>query len=408
MTAVSAADVRRTIRDARRIVVKVGSSSITYASGGINHSALSQLVGVLAQKRHAGAEVILVSSGAIAAGMASLNMSERPTDLPGAQAAAAVGQGELMAAYSFMFRGIGLTAGQVLLTTDDVTRRTTYLNGRSTLDTLLSLGAVPIINENDTVATREIRFGDNDRLAALVAHLVDADALVLLSDVDGLYDAPPSRPGAQRISYVENLEELEGVDIGGTGSAVGTGGMRTKIDAAEIATAAGVATVLTSMPHARAALAGEDTGTAFAPTGERSSARRLWLAHATHPSGQLVLDDGAVRAIRHKGRSLLHAGVTEVHGKFHSGDAVNLIDASGELVARGLVNYDVADVRRAMGQTTAELSEAYGPEFERSLVHRDHLVVFWPGRPGALRKNSSRNGIETAPMAVQTAFTGLR
>lgn len=376
MSSVSAAQVRQTIREAKRIVVKVGSSSITFASGGINHPALSELVSVLAERRHAGTEVLLVSSGAIAAGMSSLHMSERPSDLPGAQAAASVGQGELMAAYSLIFRGLGLTAGQVLLTTDDVTRRTTYLNGRSTLEKLLALGAVPIINENDTVATQEIRFGDNDRLAALVAHLVDADALVLLSDVDGLYDAPPSRPGAQRLDFVERISDLQGVDIGGAGSSVGTGGMRTKIDAAQIATAAGVATVLTSMTNAHAALTGEDVGTVFAPTGARTSARRLWLKHATHPSGSITLDAGAVRAVRHGGRSLLHAGVIAAEGKFHAGDAVNLIDADGTLVARGLVNYDIADVLRAMGNTTHDLSVEFGPEFERSLVHRDHLVVF--------------------------------
>lgn len=375
MTSVQAAEVRRSIANARRVVVKVGSSSITYPEGGINHPAISELVSVLAERRHAGVEILLVSSGAVASGMASLDMDERPTDLPSAQAAASVGQGELIAAYSLLFRGLGLTAAQVLLTTDDVTRRATYLNGRSTLVKLLSLGAVPIINENDTVATQEIRFGDNDRLAALVAHLVNADALVLLSDVDGLYDKPPSRPDAKRLDYIERLDELDGVDIGGTGSAVGTGGMRTKIDAAHIATAAGVTTVLTSMPNARAALAGEDTGTAFAPTGERSSARRLWLKHATHPSGRIVIDDGAVRAVRNGGRSLLHAGVVSVEGSFRAGDAVELTSTDGTAVARGLVNYDASDVELAKGKSTGDLSVEFGPEFERSLVHRDHLVI---------------------------------
>ena len=369
-------DVRNAIRDAKRIVVKVGSSSITFNEGGINHPALSELVGVLAERRHAGSEVLLVSSGAIAAGMGPLGMQQRPTELPGAQAAAAVGQGQLMSAYSLLFRGLGLTAGQVLLTTDDVTRRTTYLNGRSTLENLLTRGAVPIINENDTVATQEIRFGDNDRLAALVAHLVNADALVLLSDVDGLYDAPPSQPGAERQTYVEDVEHLDGIEVGGSGSNVGTGGMRTKLDAARIATAAGIPTVLTSMPHAREALAGEDKGTVFAPTGARTSARRLWLKHATQPHGRIVLDDGAVRAIRTGGRSLLHAGVVAAEGKFLAGDAVDLVDTNGHVVARGLVNYDVADVLRAMGNTTHDLSQEFGPEFERSLVHRDHLVIF--------------------------------
>lgn len=205
--------LREQIRDAKRVVVKVGSSSITYTSGGINHSALTELVGILAERRHAGKEVLLVSSGAISAGMAPLGMQTRPTALPEAQAAAAVGQGQIMSAYSLLFQGLGLTAGQVLLTSDDVTRRTTYLNGRSTLETLLDHGAVPIINENDTVATQEIRFGDNDRLAALVSHLIDADALILLSDVDSLYDGPPSREGTKRIPFVPNVEEMKDLSL---------------------------------------------------------------------------------------------------------------------------------------------------------------------------------------------------
>ncbi|QEH94673.1 glutamate 5-kinase [Dermacoccus abyssi] len=367
--------LREQIRDAKRVVVKVGSSSITYTSGGINHSALTELVGILAERRHAGKEVLLVSSGAISAGMAPLGMQTRPTALPEAQAAAAVGQGQIMSAYSLLFQGLGLTAGQVLLTSDDVTRRTTYLNGRSTLETLLDHGAVPIINENDTVATQEIRFGDNDRLAALVSHLIDADALILLSDVDSLYDGPPSREGTKRIPFVPNVEEMKDVEIGGTGSGVGTGGMRTKIDAARIATAAGVPTMLTSMPQAREAFAGDDIGTAFAPTGRRRGARRLWLAHATTPAGRLVLDEGAVKAVRDRGRSLLHAGVVATEGRFLAGDAVDLADENGTVFARGLVNYDVADVERAKGRSTRELSDNIGPAFERSLVHRDHLVV---------------------------------
>ena len=367
--------LREQIRDAKRVVVKVGSSSITYTSGGINHSALTELVGILAERRHAGKEVLLVSSGAISAGMAPLGMQTRPTALPEAQAAAAVGQGQIMSAYSLLFQGLGLTAGQVLLTSDDVTRRTTYLNGRSTLETLLDHGAVPIINENDTVATQEIRFGDNDRLAALVSHLIDADALILLSDVDSLYDGPPSREGTERIPFVPNVEEMKDVEIGGTGSGVGTGGMRTKIDAARIATAAGVPTMLTSMPQAREAFAGDDIGTAFAPTGRRRGARRLWLAHATTPAGRLVLDEGAVKAVRDRGRSLLHAGVVATEGRFLAGDAVDLADENGTVFARGLVNYDVADVERAKGRSTRELSDNIGPAFERSLVHRDHLVV---------------------------------
>lgn len=356
-------------------MVKVGSSSITHTSGGIDHPALTRLVGLLSERRHLGHEVLLVSSGAISAGMAPLGIRARPTSLAQAQAAAAVGQGQIMAAYAMLFEEHGLTAGQVLLTSDDVTRRTTYLNGRSTLETLLELGVVPVINENDTVATQEIRFGDNDRLAALVCHLIDADALVLLSDVDALYDGPPNRPGARRIPFVPDVADMHGVEVGGAGSGVGTGGMRTKIDAARIATAAGVPTVLTTMNQAHGVFDGADVGTVFAPTGRRGSARRLWLAHATQAAGRLILDEGAVTAVRERGRSLLHAGVVSAEGRFLAGDAVDLADETGMVFARGLVNYDVADVQRAKGRSTQELSDTIGPAFERSLVHRDHLVI---------------------------------
>jgi glutamate 5-kinase len=367
---------QRTIRDASRVVVKVGSSSLTTAQGGIDDDRLDALVEVLARRRLDGGEVVLVSSGAIAAGLAPLGLPRRPRDLATQQAAASVGQGLLMARYGAAFTARGLTVGQVLLTSDDVVRRAHYVNGRRTLYRLLKLGVVPVVNENDTVATDEIRFGDNDRLAALVAHLVHADALVLLSDVDALYDGPPSTPGARRVDVVAGPADLDGVRIGPGGrSGVGTGGMVTKVDAAGIATTAGIPTLVTSAAQAAAGLAGEEVGTWFAAGASRPTSRLLWLAHAARAAGRLVLDDGAVAAVVQRRTSLLPAGVVRVEGRFTAGDAVDLVDPAGRVVGRGLVNYDAEELPALLGRSTRDLGRELGPGYSRELVHRDDLVV---------------------------------
>ncbi|NHN54254.1 glutamate 5-kinase [Calidifontibacter sp. DB0510] len=373
-------DHRDAIRAADPLVVKVGSSSLTRAGGGLDTALIDALADVLAARHAAGHRVVLVSSGAIAAGMTPLQLAKRPSDLATQQAAASVGQTALMAAYTAAFGRHGVLVGQVLLTSDDVTRRGHYTNARRTLERLFALGVVPIVNENDTVATHEIRFGDNDRLAALVAHLIGARALVLLSDVDALYDGPPSRPGARRIGFVPDAEDLGEIDISKRGSAVGTGGMITKVEAARIATGAGVTTVLTSADRAGDALSGQDVGTVFAPTQRARTARQLWLAHATAPQGGLVLDDGAVLAVTRRGKSLLPAGVREVRGKFSAGDAVDLVDLGGTVIARGLVNYDAHELPNLLGRSTRELARELGPEYERELVHRDDLVVLRRGK----------------------------
>ncbi|WP_446665563.1 glutamate 5-kinase [Flexivirga sp. B27] len=378
MTDHDASAQRRALASAATVVVKVGSSSLTGERGGLDPARLTALTDVLAARRLAGSNVVLVSSGAIAAGMVPLGLPRRPRDLATQQAAASVGQGALLAAYNLAFGRHGLTSGQVLLTADDVTRRGHYVNARRTIERLLALGVVPVINENDTVATHEIRFGDNDRLAALVAHLINASALVLLSDVDALYDAPPTHPGARRIGEVDDRAGLDRIDIGGSGSAVGTGGMVTKIEAAEIATAAGVPTVLTSTALAGAALAGEDVGTFFTPQGHRPSARQLWLRYATSPQGTLIIDDGAVQAVTRRGKSLLPAGIRDVSGHFTAGDAVDLVDESGVVVARGLVNYDAKELPDLLGHNTHELARTLGPTYEREVVHRDDLTVLQP------------------------------
>jgi len=369
-------DYRRAIADAPRIVVKIGSSSLTNAEGGLDAVRIAALVESIAARCAQGHQVVLVSSGAIATGFSPLGFAVRPKDLATQQAAASVGQGLLIAAYSQAFAAHDLLVGQILLTAEDVTRRAHYKNSQRTVLRLLELGVVPVVNENDTVATDEIRMGDNDRLAALVSHLVQADALVLLSDVDGLYDGPPSQAGARFIAEVRGSDDLEGIALGGAGNAgVGSGGMATKVEAARIANAAGIPVLLTSADQAAAALADASVGTAFHPAGSRVSTRLLWLAHATSPAGQLHLDAGATEAVRERGTSLLPAGITSVTGDFAAGDPVDLVDPSGAVIARGLVNFDAEDLPPLLGRSTRELASELGPEYEREIVHRDDLVL---------------------------------
>jgi glutamate 5-kinase len=368
--------IRERIAAAPRIVVKVGSSSLTRAGGGLDVERIASLVREIAARRTAGHQVVLVSSGAIATGYPALRLKRRPRDLATQQAAASVGQGMLVAQYSSAFAEHGLTVGQVLVTADDVIRRAHYRNAQRTLFRLLDLGVVPIVNENDTVATDEIRFGDNDRLAALVAHVVQADALVLLSDVEGLYDGPPARAGAALITDVRGPADMEGVRVGGTGGAgVGLGGMTTKVEAAGIATAAGIPVLLASAERVAEALATASVGTVFHPTGKRASMRLLWLAHATSPRGSLTLDAGAVAAVVQRRLSLLPAGITRIDGTFVAGDPVDLLDQNGNIVARGLVNFDAQELPGLLGRSTRDLAREFGPAYEREVVHRDDLVL---------------------------------
>jgi glutamate 5-kinase len=373
---VSESTLRREVEAAKRIVVKVGSSSLTTAAGGLDETRVRALVEVLAAVRLAGAEIVLVSSGAIAAGLAPLGMKRRPRALAAQQAAASVGQGILVHRYTEEFARHSIIAGQVLLTVDDVTRRSHYRNAFQTFAKLLELGVLPIVNENDTVATSEIRFGDNDRLAALVAHLVHADLLVLLSDVDGLYDADPAKPGAALIGEVDTDGDLDGLTIGKVGSAgIGSGGMLTKVEAAKIATGAGIPVVLAAAGRAASALSGEPVGTLFRVTGKRRPTRLLWLAHATEPKGSLSLDAGAVRAVLERRASLLAAGITGCAGSFEAGDPVDLVTPDGRPVARGLVNFDAAEIPALLGRSSHDLKRELGAAYEREVVHRDDLVL---------------------------------
>ena len=360
---------------ARRVVVKIGSSSLTGPDGHLDLDALRALVDVLAERCRAGGQVLLVTSGAIAAGIGPLGLSTRPRDVATMQAAASVGQGQLVARYTEAFATYGIRVGQVLLTAEDTVRRARYRTAQRSLERLLALGVVPVVNENDAVTTDELTFGDNDRLAALVSHLVRADGMVLLTDVDGLHDAPPSRPEARRIPYVGDLAEVSDVEVTPRGSAVGTGGMITKLDSVRIATGSGVPVVLTSAAHARAALAGDDVGTFFAVTGRRAPARRLWIAHAAGTRGRLHLDDGAARAVMGGRASLLPAGITRVEGQFDAGDPVELLAPDGVVVARGIVAFDAAEIPQLLGRSTFELRDALGEGYDREVVHRDDLVL---------------------------------
>lgn len=370
---------RAQLAKARRLVVKVGSSSLTSLDGGLDPSRLDALVDALAARRAAGSQVVLVSSGAIAAGLAPLGLARRPRDLATQQAAAAVGQLLLAQAYGASFGRHGHAIGQVLLTADDMVRRAHYRNAQRTLERLLGLGVLPVVNENDTVATDEIRVGDNDRLAALVAHLVGADGLVLLSDVDGLYDGDPRRPGARQLAEVQVPSDLDPVRVAAPGAAgLGRGGMATKITAATMAAASGIPVLLAAAEDVDAALdvsdEGPKTGTAFRPSGRRLSARRFWLRHAADVRGSLHLDAGAVTAIIDHRRSLLAAGIRGISGDFVAGDVVDLVGPHEVVVARGVVGFDAAELPELIGRRSRDVA----PELRREVVHADDLVPLLP------------------------------
>lgn len=379
-----ASDIRSAIAEARRIVIKIGSSSLTGPDGRLSVENLTALVDVIAARRAQGTEVLLVTSGAIAAGIAPLGLTGRPKDLATAQAAASVGQGLLVARYAAAFAEHNVRVGQVLLTAEDTMRRSHYRNTQRALERLLGLGIVPIINENDTVATDEIRFGDNDRLAALVSHIVRADAMILLTDVDGLYDGPPKIEGSKRIPLVTSFAQIADVEVTTKGSSVGTGGMVSKLDSVRIASATGIPVVLTLAANVPAALAGEDVGTCFTATGKRMSRRRLWLAYAAKVRGRLIVDDGAARAVLGGLASLLPAGVTGVEGTFDANDPVEVLDQQGRVIGRGLVAFDSSELPKLLGRSTTSLKDEHGDGYDRAVVHRDDLVVNPKARKHAL------------------------
>ncbi len=367
------------VKHARRIVVKVGSSLVTAEGRGLDHAALSRWAEQIAALAGQGREVVLVSSGAIAEGIARLGWSKRPKAVNELQAAAAVGQMGLVQAYESIFRTHGLHAAQVLLTHEDLADRTRYLNARSTLRTLLELKVVPIINENDTVATDEIRLGDNDTLGALVTNLIEADCLIILTDQTGLYTADPRRDvTATLVSQAHAGDpELERM-AGGAGSSVGTGGMLTKILAAKRAARSGAHTVICSGREDQVLLrlaAGEAIGSQLVARQAPLAARRQWLADHLQLRGGLVLDAGAVRALCEEGKSLLPVGVRAVTGEFERGEVVAVVDADGREIARGLANYSASEARRIAGKPSSAIETTLGYMDEPELIHRDNLVV---------------------------------
>ena len=357
-----------------RVVVKVGSSSLTRADGGLDLNRIDILAGLIAGMRRRGHDVVLVSSGAVASGLVPLGLSRRPDELSLLQAAASVGQGRLAARWETAMSAYGLVTAQVLLTAHDVAIRSHYRTVRATFDSLLSLGAVPIINENDAVATSEFSLGDNDRLAALVAHLVTADVLVLLTDVDGLWTARPGTPGATPIRHVRSSADLAGVSVSGRGSFVGTGGMTTKLQAATIACASGTTTLIARADDAAGLLGQErvptDRGTWFEPTGPHRPSRRLWMAHASQPEGRVLIDAGAARAMTMGKKSLLLPGLTGVDGDFESGSVVDVVGPDGVL-ARGICRYAAAELREVLA---ARAEGTAAPDHVAPVIHRDDLA----------------------------------
>ncbi|MGH8539821.1 MAG: glutamate 5-kinase [Stenotrophobium sp.] len=370
---------RAKIAESRRWVIKVGSSLVTAKGRGLDHAAIADWCAQIAALRGMGKQVVLVSSGAVAEGMARLGMKKRPASIHELQAAAAVGQMGLVRSYEDEFKKHGLRAAQILLTHEDVADRGRYLNARGTLNTLLELGVVPVVNENDTVATDEIRLGDNDTLGALTVNLIEGDLLVILTDQEGLYDADPRlNPAAKLISEADLSDtRLTGM-AGDSKGELGRGGMRTKLSAAYTAARSGAATVIAHgrKPEALLAIArGENIGTLLKPAEAPMAARKRWIAGQMQLRGKLHLDDGAVKVLRGSGKSLLPVGVKRVDGDFDRGDLVACVDPQGHEVARGLVNYAAADARKIAGVKSAAVAACLGYPGEPEMIHRDNLVV---------------------------------
>lgn len=364
---------------ASRMVVKVGSSTLTASSGEVDLEYVRSLVRQLEVVRSSGVQVVVVSSGAIAAGISRLGLAERPADMPSLQAAAAVGQVELLGCYARIFAESGSTVAQVLLTRHDTGHREAFLHARDTFERLLELGIVPIVNENDTVAVDEIRFGDNDTLAALVATMIGADLVVLLSDIEGLYDADPRL--SEEAHLLEQVDELTDDLIaaaGGPGSGVGSGGMSTKVEAARVLMKAGISMVVCDGHRPDVvveAAQGRSCGTHFEASEDPIGARKLWIAVASRPRGEITIDTGAREALMVRQTSLLPAGVTAVSGDFRTGDAVVLKHASGEVVGRGLAGMSSDEIVRVMGRKSSDIAVTDPSLAGREVVHRDHLAI---------------------------------
>lgn len=362
-----------------RLVIKIGSNVLTQKNGGLNAKRIAAIAKEVNELAASGHEVVVVSSGAIAAGMGKLGFEKKPTEIQLKQACAAVGQSLLMRSYGKCFKRYGRKVGQILLTRGVFSYRGTYLNAKNTVDALLSFGVIPIVNENDTISTEEIKFGDNDRLAALVSGLIDADRLFILSDVDGLYpDDPKKNPQARLITTVEEITPEVEQMAGGAGSMVGTGGMYSKLLAAKRATSHGITVHIVSgrtYGLVSAVLEGRKRGTTFLPKDQKISSRKGWIAYGIRSKGYIVLDGGAVRALLTGGKSLLPSGILRVEGIFKNGDAVFCVDASGTQIAKGIVNYTSDDIEHIRGRQTSEIEGILGFKYSDEVIHRDNMVI---------------------------------
>ena len=371
---------RAALKDVKRIVIKVGSSTITYGTGKRNFSRIDRLAREIADLANQGKEIILVSSGAVAVGVDRLGLSAKPKTIPGKQAAAAVGQGVLMHTYEKIFAEYGQIVAQVLLTRMDSVDRHRYTNSRNTFLALLDYKVIPIVNENDVVSIDELKIGDNDNLSALVAGIVDADLLIILSDVDGLYTANPQKdPNAKLVPEVTDITQEIEESAGDAGSTVGTGGMFTKIQAAKAATSSGIHMVIASGEEKDAIsriLEGEEVGTLFVSRENRLQFRKRWLAFGARIAGKIVVDDGCAKAVRKAGAcSILPAGITNVDGEFEAGNTVSVVDKSGHELARGLTNYSSEELARIKGAKTSEIEALIGHKHFDEVIHRDDLVI---------------------------------
>lgn len=367
------------IKEANRIVVKVGTSSLTHDTGKLDIEMIEKICRQLVNIHLSGKEVLLVTSGAVGAGLSKLGYSERPKSIPEKQAAAAVGQGILMHVYEKIFSEYGETVAQLLLTKDDLKNRKRFLNSRNTLLTLLNKRVIPIINENDTVVVEEIKFGDNDTLAALVAGLVNADLLILLTDIDGLYTADPrSNPQAQLISVVPEIDDKITSLAGKTGSKFASGGMITKIEAGKIAINAGIPMIIANSKEdniLNRLVQGEDKGTLFLPRDTNPHSRKKWIGFSSEIEGTLIVDQGCKDALICNGKSLLAKGIKEIKGKFERGSVVNIVDLSGEEFARGIISYSAEEVEKLKGRHSEDFFEILGYKDTDSVIHRDNLII---------------------------------
>jgi len=374
-------DRKEYLKDVRRLVVKIGSSSLTSEKGGLNKAGIKRFVDGVSSLVKGGKEVIVVTSGAIAAGLESLYIKKKPEDLALLQAAASVGQVELMNLYSNLFSKNNIKIGQILLTHEDTTRRKQYLNIKNTIKNLINLNIVPVINENDSVAVDEIKFGDNDQLAAMVAVLSEADILIILTDIDGMYDRDPRiYSDARLLSYIDRINKDIEDAAGGIGSTYGIGGMKSKIKAAKICSFSGINTIIASSKRKNVLskiISGDDVGTFFASqTTKKVKSVKKWIAFGKRTKGVIVIDKGAEEAIIDKGKSILSVGIVEVKGKFDKGDTLKVFSIDGKLIAKGISNFSSDDIEKIKGKNREKILSEFGASMCDEVIHRDCLVVF--------------------------------